>query len=110
DLKCGKAPSGDRLTTSTRAPWTVGKRLGAQPGNRRGRRGLMGRIDSPYARIHRRRGSAMPRLNYLAIVSEDPASLKNWYRQWFGFEEYNGTSDGSLYISDGYFSIGLFRR
>src|SRR5207249_3249435 len=52
----------------------------------------------------------MSRLNYLAIMSDDPGRLQEWYRRWFGFEEYNRTADGTVYITDGYFSMGLLKR
>lgn len=52
----------------------------------------------------------MSRLNYLAIMCDDPASMKDWYQRWFGFEEINQTREGSVYLSDGYFSMGLLKR
>jgi catechol 2,3-dioxygenase-like lactoylglutathione lyase family enzyme len=50
------------------------------------------------------------RLNYLTIMSDDPARLKDWYQRWFGFEEYNRGQDGTVYVTDGYFSVGLLQR
>ena len=44
----------------------------------------------------------MPQLSYLAIMSDDPARMRHWYRRWFGFEELNRTNDGSVYITDGH--------
>lgn len=52
----------------------------------------------------------MSRLNYLAIMCDDPARLRDWYARWFGLEEFNRTPQGSVYITDGHFSIGLLQR
>jgi len=30
------------------------------------------------------------RLNYLAIMCEDPTRMRDWYQRWFGFEEFVG--------------------
>jgi catechol 2,3-dioxygenase-like lactoylglutathione lyase family enzyme len=52
----------------------------------------------------------MPRLNHFSIVAEDPENLRDWYSRWFGFEELSRPADGSVYITDGYFSIGLLKQ
>jgi catechol 2,3-dioxygenase-like lactoylglutathione lyase family enzyme len=52
----------------------------------------------------------MARLTHLAIASDDPAGLGEWYRRWFGFEELNRTADGAVYLSDGYFNLGFLKR
>jgi len=52
----------------------------------------------------------MSRLNYLAIMCDDPHRMRDWYQQWLGFEEYNRAPNGSIYISDGHFSLGLMKR
>jgi len=52
----------------------------------------------------------MSQLNYLAIMCDDPPQMSDWYRRWFGFEELNRTGEGSVYISDGHFNIGLLKR
>jgi catechol 2,3-dioxygenase-like lactoylglutathione lyase family enzyme len=51
----------------------------------------------------------VPQLNYLAIMCEDPAKMRDWYQRWLGFEEYDRTGEGSIYISDGHSSIGLLK-
>lgn len=52
----------------------------------------------------------MSQLNYLAIMCDDPTQMSDWYRRWFGFEELNRTSEGSIYITDEHFNIGLIKR
>jgi catechol 2,3-dioxygenase-like lactoylglutathione lyase family enzyme len=52
----------------------------------------------------------MSRLNYLAIMCDDPIRMRDWYERWFGFEEFNRTAQGSIYVTDGYFSVGLLKR
>ena len=49
----------------------------------------------------------MPRLNHISIVCEDPANLRQFYARWFGFEELSRGAGGSVYLTDGYFSVGL---
>jgi catechol 2,3-dioxygenase-like lactoylglutathione lyase family enzyme len=50
------------------------------------------------------------RLNYLAIMCDDPSRMRDWYRRWLGFEEYNRTPQGTIYLTDGHFSVGLLKR
>jgi catechol 2,3-dioxygenase-like lactoylglutathione lyase family enzyme len=50
------------------------------------------------------------RLNYLALVCDDPARTRDWYQRWFGLEEYNRTAQGTIYLSDGHMSVALLRR
>ena len=52
----------------------------------------------------------MSRLNYLAIMCDDSIRMRNWYQRWFGMEEFNRTGHGSIYLTDGYFSVGLLKR
>jgi len=52
----------------------------------------------------------MPRLNYLALMTEDPAGLAGWYREWFGFDELNRGSDGTVYLTDGYFNLAFLKK
>lgn len=52
----------------------------------------------------------MSRLNYLAIMCDDPAGTRDWYARWFGMEEFNRTPQGTVYITDGHFSVGLLHR
>jgi catechol 2,3-dioxygenase-like lactoylglutathione lyase family enzyme len=52
----------------------------------------------------------MAQLNYLAIMCDDPATMRDWYQQWFGFEELNRTPAGAIYITDGHSTIGLLPR
>ncbi len=52
----------------------------------------------------------MTQLNYLAIMSDDPEGLKAWYHRWFGFEEYQRVPAGTIYLTDGHFSVGLLKR
>ncbi len=52
----------------------------------------------------------MSQLSYLAIMCEDPARMHHWYQRWFGFEELNRTRDGSIYLTDGHFNLGLLKR
>jgi catechol 2,3-dioxygenase-like lactoylglutathione lyase family enzyme len=49
-------------------------------------------------------------LNYVAIMCDDPIQMRDWYERWLGFEEYNRTPNGSVYINDGHFSLGLIKR
>jgi catechol 2,3-dioxygenase-like lactoylglutathione lyase family enzyme len=49
----------------------------------------------------------MPRLNHFSIVCEDPENLRRFYARWFGFEELVREADGSIFLTDGYFSVGL---
>src|SRR5262245_28865900 len=52
----------------------------------------------------------MPRLNHISIVCEDPEKLRQFYGRWFGFEELDRAPGGSIYLTDGYFNIGLLRQ
>lgn len=52
----------------------------------------------------------MPRLNHFSIICEDPENLCQFYARWFGFEELSRAAGGSIYITDGYFSVGLLRQ
>ncbi len=52
----------------------------------------------------------MSLLNYLAIICDDPIQMRDWYRQWFGFEELNRTKEGAVYITDGHLTMGLLKR
>lgn len=52
----------------------------------------------------------MSQLNYMAIMCDDPDEMKNWYQRWFGFEEHNRTPEGTVYINDSYFTVGLLKR
>ena len=49
----------------------------------------------------------MPRLNHFSIVCEDPENLRQFYGRWFGFEELTRGAGGAIYLTDGYFSVGL---
>ena len=49
----------------------------------------------------------MPRLNHFSIVCEDPENLRQFYARWFGFEELARGVGGAVYLTDGYFSVGL---
>jgi catechol 2,3-dioxygenase-like lactoylglutathione lyase family enzyme len=51
----------------------------------------------------------MTQLNYMAIMCEDPAGTRDWYQRWFGFEEYDRTSQGTIYMTDGHFSVALLK-
>ena len=51
----------------------------------------------------------MPRLNHFSIVCEDPDRLRQFYSRWFGFDELNRVDD-SVFITDGYFSVGLLKE
>jgi catechol 2,3-dioxygenase-like lactoylglutathione lyase family enzyme len=61
-------------------------------------------------RFGNRGGEAMTRLNYLAIMCDDPITMRDWYQRWFGFDELNRTKAGSVYITDGHFTVGLLKR
>ena len=52
----------------------------------------------------------MSRLNYLAIMCDDPIRMRDWYQRWFGMEEFNRTQQGTIYMTDGHFSVGLLKR
>jgi catechol 2,3-dioxygenase-like lactoylglutathione lyase family enzyme len=52
----------------------------------------------------------MSQLNYLAIMCDEPTRMRDWYARWFGMEEYNRTSQGTIYMSDGHLSVGLLQR
>src|SRR5579872_6569772 len=49
----------------------------------------------------------MPRLNHFSIVCEDAENLRSFYARWFGFEELGRGAGGSIFLTDGYFSVGL---
>jgi len=49
----------------------------------------------------------VPQLNHFSIVCEDPDNLRQFYARWFGFEELDRGVGGSVYLTDGYFSMGL---
>src|SRR6266540_4981986 len=52
----------------------------------------------------------MSLLNYLAIMCDDPVRMRDWYQRWFGFEELNRTREGTIYLTDGHFNVGLLKR
>lgn len=52
----------------------------------------------------------MPRLNHISLICEDPENLRQFYARWFGFEDLDRAPGGSIYITDGYFNIGLLRQ
>jgi catechol 2,3-dioxygenase-like lactoylglutathione lyase family enzyme len=52
----------------------------------------------------------VPRLNHFSIIAEDPENLRQFYSRWFGFDELTRTADGAIFITDGYFSVGLLPR
>src|SRR5688572_28617215 len=52
----------------------------------------------------------MSRLNYLAIMCDEPARMGDWYQRWLGFEEYDRTPEGTIYLTDGHFSVGFLQR
>ena len=52
----------------------------------------------------------MSRLNYLAIMCEDPKRMRDWYQRWFGFEEFNRSEAGTIYITDGRMNVALLER
>src|SRR5205807_7944273 len=58
----------------------------------------------------RDRGKILSQLNYIAIMCDDPATMRDWYHRWLGFEEYDRTPEGSFYVTDGHFSVGLLKR
>jgi catechol 2,3-dioxygenase-like lactoylglutathione lyase family enzyme len=36
--------------------------------------------------------------------------MMDWYHRWLGFEEYNRAPEGTIYMTDGHFSVGLLQR
>jgi catechol 2,3-dioxygenase-like lactoylglutathione lyase family enzyme len=49
----------------------------------------------------------MPQLNHFSLVCEDAENLRRFYARWFGFEELGRGPGGAIYLTDGYFSMGL---
>jgi len=52
----------------------------------------------------------MPTLNYLAVMCREPERLKDFYCKWFAFEELSRSDGGSIYLTDGWFTMGLLKR
>jgi len=52
----------------------------------------------------------MNQLNSMSIMCDDPATTRDWYQRWLGFEEYDRTPEGTFYITDGHFSMALLKR
>ena len=52
----------------------------------------------------------VPRLNHISTVCEDPENLRQWYARWFGFDELNRAAAGSIFLTDGYFTLGLLKQ
>ena len=52
----------------------------------------------------------MARVKHMGIVCRDPDLLKDYYCQWFGFEELKRLPDGTVYLSDGYLNVGLLKE
>jgi catechol 2,3-dioxygenase-like lactoylglutathione lyase family enzyme len=46
----------------------------------------------------------------MAIMCDNPDEMQEWYQRWFGFEELSRTPEGTVYLTDGYFSLGLLKR
>jgi catechol 2,3-dioxygenase-like lactoylglutathione lyase family enzyme len=36
--------------------------------------------------------------------------MRDWYQRWFGFAELNRTPAGTVYMTDGHFTVGLLKR
>jgi catechol 2,3-dioxygenase-like lactoylglutathione lyase family enzyme len=49
-------------------------------------------------------------LNHIALTAADPERLRAFYTRWFGFEELRRTDDGSIYLTDGHFNLGLLQQ
>ncbi|HEX9810318.1 MAG TPA: VOC family protein [Alphaproteobacteria bacterium] len=52
----------------------------------------------------------MARIRYLAVVSEDPASLAQFYIEEVGMRELGRSPEGDVSLTEGYFNLTLFRQ
>ncbi len=52
----------------------------------------------------------MPRVKQMAIVCDDAERLGEYYCRWFGFEKLGRGQGDSVYLTDGYLSVGLLTR
>lgn len=52
----------------------------------------------------------MAQLNYVAIMCDDPTTMRVWYQRWFGLTEVNATNEGSVYLTDGHSTVALLKR
>ncbi|MPZ14174.1 MAG: hypothetical protein GEU73_07070 [Chloroflexi bacterium] len=52
----------------------------------------------------------MPRVKQMAIVCRSPEVMREYYRRWFGLEDVCRSSDGSMFLTDGYLNIGLIKQ
>ena len=52
----------------------------------------------------------MSKVKHMAIICREPNLVKEYYCRWFGFDELNRTSDGSVYLTDGYLNVGLLQK
>jgi catechol 2,3-dioxygenase-like lactoylglutathione lyase family enzyme len=43
-------------------------------------------------------------------MCQDPDRLEKFYARWFGFEELNRSTDGTVSITDGYFNVALMKQ
>ena len=51
----------------------------------------------------------MARIGYLAIMSENPSALADFYTEGFGMTELGQTPDGDVTMTDGCYNITIFR-
>ena len=52
----------------------------------------------------------MSRLNYIAIMCQDPERLKQFYSRWFELDELSRSPAGSIYLTDGGLTVGLLKQ
>lgn len=52
----------------------------------------------------------MARIRYLAVISQDPAALAEFYLDEIGMKEMGRSPEGDVSLTDGYFNLTLFRQ
>ncbi len=52
----------------------------------------------------------MGKIRYLAVISEDPESLAEFYVDEVGMAELDRSAAGDISLTDGYYNLTLFRR
>jgi catechol 2,3-dioxygenase-like lactoylglutathione lyase family enzyme len=51
----------------------------------------------------------MPRVRYLAILSDEPRALASYYRGAFGMRELGASATGDVSITDGFVNLSIFK-
>src|SRR5579862_514488 len=49
-------------------------------------------------------------VSYLAMVSEQPERMANYYQTYFGLRELGRNADGDISLTDGFYNVSILKR